>query len=81
MLPIFVATDQLTDVFAAGSIASSGDLLVDKLRQVIRQRNIHSAHRAKIVRMAKYGKVAGVCAALTKLNRSFRYLRRRFEAG
>lgn len=75
MLPIFVAADQLADVFAAGAIASSGDLLVDELLQVIRQRNIHSAHRAKIAGMAKFGKVAGVVAALTKLDGRFGYLR------
>lgn len=57
MLPIFVAADQFAYVFAAGAIASPGDLLVDKLLQVIWQRNIHSAHRAKIASMAKFGKV------------------------
>ncbi|WP_064837779.1 hypothetical protein [Rhizobium phaseoli] len=46
MLPIFVAADQFSDVFAAGAIASPGDLLVDELLQVIGQGNIHSAHRA-----------------------------------
>lgn len=34
MLPIFVVTDQLADVFAAGTITSPGDLLVDELLQV-----------------------------------------------
>ena len=77
MLPIFVATDQLADVFAAGTIAWPGDLLVDELLQVIRQRNIHSAHWAKIASMAKFGKARNpgggyrsrqALATLAKLN-------------
>lgn len=40
MLPIFVAADQFADVFAAGSTASPGDLLVDELLQAIGCREI-----------------------------------------
>jgi len=36
MLPVFVATDQLAYVLAAGTIASPGDLLVDEVLQVVR---------------------------------------------
>lgn len=53
MLPIFVAADQFADVFAAGAIASSGDLLVDELLQVIGQGNIHGAHPAMISGVGK----------------------------
>ncbi|ANL57342.1 hypothetical protein AMC86_PD00883 (plasmid) [Rhizobium phaseoli] len=65
MLPIFVAADQFADVFAAGAIASPGDLLVDELFQVIGQGNTHSAHRAKMARLAKFGKVVGIGATFT----------------
>mgnify|MGYP001766304678 CR=1 FL=1 len=43
-LDVLILADQLTDIFAAGAVASGANLLVDERLQRVRQRDVHRAH-------------------------------------
>src|SRR5207249_2161690 len=58
-LAVLLVANQLSHVFAAGSIAALSNLLLRKRLEGVRQRNIHCTHEEnKLCGLAKFGEVS-----------------------